>query len=285
MISPLISILMTAYNRQQFIAEAIESVLAATFQDIELIIVDDCSNDDTVAIAKGYAASDSRIRLYLNEKNLGDYPNRNKAVGYAQGKYIIWCDSDDKMLINTIEKTIGLITSFPDTLFGITFEGENKEAFLLDSNSVIRKHFFEKPLLMKGPGGTIINTSFFKKIGGYPEKYGPANDMYFNLKAAGRSSVLMIPFEFIYYRRHEGQEINNKESYLYNAYLYLNDALNELDLPLSKEQLKYLHNKNKRRFVTNLVRFFCKTLSYSKTRMAIRRTNFRIKDFIAAIFQ
>ncbi|MBN8834489.1 MAG: glycosyltransferase family 2 protein [Sphingobacteriales bacterium] len=75
--SPLVSVLMTAYNRQPFIAEAIESVIASTYQNWELIIVDDCSNDDTVSIAKSYLLKDNRIQVFENKKNLGDYPNRN----------------------------------------------------------------------------------------------------------------------------------------------------------------------------------------------------------------
>ncbi len=91
----LVSVLMTAYNRQKYIAAAIESVLASAYSNFELIIVDDHSNDDTVNIARAYAARDNRIRVYVNEKNLGDYPNRNKAASYAKGEFLKYVDSDD----------------------------------------------------------------------------------------------------------------------------------------------------------------------------------------------
>src|SRR5436853_5775843 len=94
---PLVSVLMTAYNREQFIGEAIESVLSSTYKNFELIIVDDCSGDSTVSIAKDYGRKDSRIKVYVNEKNLGDYQNRNKAATYASGKYLKYADSDDKL--------------------------------------------------------------------------------------------------------------------------------------------------------------------------------------------
>ena len=64
---PIVSVLMTAYNRENYIGEAIESVLASTLQDFELIIVDDCSKDKTVDIAKSYEAKDSRIKIYIND--------------------------------------------------------------------------------------------------------------------------------------------------------------------------------------------------------------------------
>ena len=88
---------MTAYNREQYIAEAIESVLASTFQDFELIIVDDCSTDATVTIARKYEQQNIRIKVYVNEVNLGQFKNRNKAVSFANGTYIKFFDSDDIM--------------------------------------------------------------------------------------------------------------------------------------------------------------------------------------------
>lgn len=94
---PIVSVLMTAYNREKFLAEAIESVLASTLANFELIIVDDCSTDSTVAIAQSYASKDARIKVFVNEINLGDYNNRNRAASYANGKYIKYWDSDDIM--------------------------------------------------------------------------------------------------------------------------------------------------------------------------------------------
>src|ERR1700730_17371732 len=92
-----VSLLMTAYNREKYIGQAIESVIASTFQNWELIIVDDGSKDKTVELAREYERSDSRIKVYLNEKNLGDYPNRNQAASYARGKYIKYIDADDSL--------------------------------------------------------------------------------------------------------------------------------------------------------------------------------------------
>jgi len=92
---PLVSILMVTYNHEKFISEFIESILASTYQNWELIIVDDGSIDSTVEIAKSYEEKDKRINVYINETNLGDYPNRNKAASYANGKYLKYLDTDD----------------------------------------------------------------------------------------------------------------------------------------------------------------------------------------------
>ena len=95
MSKPIVTVLTTTYNREAFIAAAIESVLSSFHSDFELIVVDDCSSDNTVGIARKYEKLDKRVKVYVNEKNLGDYVNRNKAAAYASGKYIKYLDSDD----------------------------------------------------------------------------------------------------------------------------------------------------------------------------------------------
>ncbi|MGN6533832.1 MAG: glycosyltransferase family 2 protein [Ginsengibacter sp.] len=251
---PLVSILMTAYNREKFLAEAIESVRAVTYPNWELIIVDDCSRDNTFSVAKRYVALDERIKLFVNEKNLGDYPNRNKAASYASGNYLVFVDSDDWILPDTLVKWVNLVEKHRLS-FGIFVPGMKAEPTILSSKQAITQHFFSQPLLMSGPVATIVARDFFMSINGFPEKYGPANDMYYNLKAASCTRVLLLPFPLGGYRRHEGQEINNSYSYLYNSYRYLRDALTELHLPLNETQVAYLHEKNKRRFATNCIKF------------------------------
>lgn len=281
----LVSILMTAYNREQYIGEAIESVLASTYRNFELIIVDDASTDNTVSIAKSYEIKDSRINVYINDINLGDYPNRNKAAGYARGEWMLYVDSDDKLHTDGIQNCLTVLEKYPYSSFAMRiFAGETDAVFELTSTAAIQTHFFKRGLLSIGPGGTLIRRAFFEEIQKYPVKYGPANDMYFNLKAACNTSVVFIPFDFLFYRRHEGQEINNQYSYLYNNYLYLKDAIRELPLPLNSKQLKWIDNKNKRRFVVNIKNYFFKKNDLGKTLKAIKLAGFSIKDLLQGIF-
>lgn len=281
----LISILMTAYNREQFIAEAIESVLASTYTNFELIIVDDCSEDGTLQVAKNFEAKDKRIRVYSNDMNLGDYGNRNKAASYARGEYIMYVDSDDTIYPGGIERVINTMLRFPDASFGMRLFYQNCDAYEIEGKEAIRGHYFKKPLLTIGPGGTVLKRTFLQDIKGYPERYGPANDMYFNLKAASQSKMALIPFEYMNYRLHEGQQKNNRFSYLYNNYLYLNDALKDLELPLSKKEIIWLKRKNKRRFFVNLFKYYFQGFSFSQIRTAIKKADFTFKDSLQAIFQ
>lgn len=282
---PLVSVLMTVYNREHFIREAIESVLASTYTNFELIISDDRSTDQSVAVAREYEARDTRIRVYQNEKNLGDYPNRNKAANLANGEYIIYVDSDDKINTDGIERCIKAMLAYPDSSFGMYWPFSKQEAFVLTSEEAINQHFFKNPFLTIGPGGTIIRKSFFEKINGYPEKYGPANDMYFNLKAASQTPIVLMPFEFMYYRRHEGQEINNSFGYLYNGYNYVQDAMKELKLPLSDKRKKWVIKKSKRRFLLNLVNYYFTSFNFKKTMEARKKSGYTIRNVFEAIFQ
>ncbi len=95
---PEVSVLTTCYNRAPYIEQTIESVLSQTSQNFEYIIVDDCSTDGSYEIAKSFAEKDRRIQVHQNEKNLGDYPNRNLAASYARGRYLKFIDSDDILI-------------------------------------------------------------------------------------------------------------------------------------------------------------------------------------------
>lgn len=99
-----VSIITPSYNSARFIAETIESVLAQTYQEWEMIIVDDCSTDDSVEIIEKYQSMDSRIRLVRLEINSGPAIARNRAIEEARGRYIAFLDSDDIWFPHKLEK-------------------------------------------------------------------------------------------------------------------------------------------------------------------------------------
>ena len=281
--NPLVSVLMTAYNREQFIGEAIESVLNSSYTNFELIIVDDGSKDSTVKIARQFEVRDNRISVYVNEQNLGQFANRNHAADFAIGEYIMYVDSDDKIFPDGFERLIKVMNASSESSFAM-FSEVGKDIVVLSSVQAIQDHFFKKPFLNCGPGGTILRREFFNEIGRYPIEYGIPGDMFFNLKACCYSPLVLIPFEFMYYRRHGGQEINDSYDYLYNNYKYISDAFKKLPLPITKQQKEWLIKKSKRRFALNIFKFFFKTLDFRKTKNAIKEADFSIADAFAGIF-
>lgn len=92
---PLVSVIMPAYNAENYIKEAIDSVLAQTISDWELLVIDDRSGDHTKEIVLSFAEKDSRIRLLSNEKNMGAAGSRNRGLDLCCGQYVAMLDSDD----------------------------------------------------------------------------------------------------------------------------------------------------------------------------------------------
>ena len=205
--NPLVSVLMTAYNREKYIAEAIESVLASTYQNWELIIVDDCSRDRTVEIARGYEAKDSRIKVYVNEQNLGDYPNRNKAASYAKGKYLKYLDSDDIINPHGLAVMVETMEKFPGVALGLSREIKTDKTIPCSfaSREAYAEHFLGKGLLTIGPSGTIILREAFEEEKGFSgERYVGDTELWMRL--AANHPIVIIQTGLIWWRQHEGQE-------------------------------------------------------------------------------
>lgn len=107
----LVSIITPTYNSQNFITQTIQSVRNQTYQNWEMIIVDDCSSDETVSIVEKIVKQDARIQLLKLEKNSGTGVARNAALAEAKGKYIAFLDSDDLWESMKLEKQINFLTS------------------------------------------------------------------------------------------------------------------------------------------------------------------------------
>ncbi len=91
----MVSVITPSYNSANFLKETIRAILAQTFRDLELIVVDDCSEDTSLEIARQAAAADTRLRVHALNANAGAAACRNKGIELARGRYIAFCDSDD----------------------------------------------------------------------------------------------------------------------------------------------------------------------------------------------
>jgi glycosyltransferase involved in cell wall biosynthesis len=123
MYSPVISVCIAVYNRQKFIQAAIESVLNQTYQNFEVIIIDDGSKDGTVSVIESIA--DSRIKLFKNESNKGVVYTRNRYLELASGEFIAILDSDDLWFPEKLEKQLHFFASHQD--YGICGTTARKE--------------------------------------------------------------------------------------------------------------------------------------------------------------
>lgn len=211
MTAPLVSVVMTAYNRERYIGDAIESVLAQTFDDFELIVVDDGSADATVAIARRYAGLDPRVRVVVNEKNLGDYPNRNYAASLARGRFFKYHDSDDLMYPHCLATMVLALLAEPRAGFAVStgwaWPG-GPCPMLLTPRMCYQREFLGRGLFMAGPSSALFRTDVFRELGGF-EDYGVPSDFVFWMKACARHAALLVSADLFWYREHTDQELRS----------------------------------------------------------------------------
>lgn len=217
----LVSVIMISYNSSKFIREAIESVISQTYTHFELIIVDDNSKDNTWEIVQSY--EDKRIRKYRNEINLGEYPNRNKAIEYATGEYLIFIDADDIIYSHGLEFMMRFANSFPECGMIISRPWDERIILPLKISSE-ELYCFE--YLDRGAIGINFTKVLFKtqamKCGRLFPQRVKLGDLYIQYEIALRFPSLIIPDASTWWRRTRGQA---SEKLLKQYALYLKHEL------------------------------------------------------------
>lgn len=253
----MVSILITAYNRQDFIGQAIQSVLSSSFSDFELIIVDDASTDNTMSVARQFE-TDSRVKLFVNNHNLGQFENRNRAASLASGVYIKYLDSDDMLYPYSLGIMLEAMLKFPDAALGICEKYRDSAEpypFYLSPANSLATHYLKRELLMIGPSGAIFKRSAFNEVGGF-DNYGMPSDNHLALKIASKYPVVMLQRDLFWWRPHEGQvftkNMHNNQNIL-NNYLFNTDILLHHS-PLSVNENRQIIRNQKKIFFMNLLK-------------------------------
>ncbi|MEO8763498.1 MAG: glycosyltransferase family A protein [Ginsengibacter sp.] len=266
---------MTCYNREKYIAEAIESVLASTFTNFELIIVDDGSSDRTISIAKSFESRDSRVSVYKNEINLGDYPNRNKAASYARGKYLKYVDSDDYIYPWALGYMSEIMERFPKAGLGFcSMEPNDKRPFPfeLTPKEAYEYHFLGPGLFRRSPLSAIINKKVFNTVAGF-KPIRMAGDFEMWQRLALYYNTVLMPQGMVWYRKHDAQEVNDFSDFS-NIYEKIKiEYLDSNDCPLDKKLIISIKRKEKMKIMRSILVNTCKW-EVKKLKMGIR--NLRI---------
>lgn len=196
---PLVSVIMSAYNAEKYVEQAIESILNQTYRKFEFIIVDDASTDSTFSILRDFKKKDKRIILIKNKNNLGLYKNLNKALKFVKGKYTIRIDADDWAYPERFQ----LQTELMEAHSNVVVSGSHIEVcdknlntnyirkYHLDDAS-IRKHIFRYSPFASS--ATIWQTKVLK-IERYNEKLPVSSDyeLYFRVGVLGKFMNLNKP--------------------------------------------------------------------------------------------
>ncbi len=184
---PKVSIGMPVYNGEQYIKEALDSLLAQTFTNFELIISDNASNDDTAAICKEYVLKDSRIRYIRQDINIGAVANFEFVLNKAVGKYFMWAASDDKWSLNWIET---LLSEMSAELNLVSFG----EILTIDENSQKMEHLANHRIFDFSGNRLYRRIKYFFQ----PESLGKANVIYglFRLDALKKFHFSTFVFDY-----------------------------------------------------------------------------------------
>lgn len=202
---PKISVLMPVYNAEKYVKEAVKSILDQTFKDFELIVVDDCSKDGSFQIVSDMSKTDSRLKIFRNETNLGVVSTRNRLIELSIGEYIAMLDSDD--------------ISFPERL-------KTQYDFMQKNPDIA----------VCGSGAVIINGSG-RKIGIWKHKTDPEKlkiDMFFHYPFV--TSSLMIRKSSLP-EKHYDPDYPVAEDYELLSRIALDRKLANIDAPLVKYRL------------------------------------------------
>lgn len=219
---PLVSIVIPVYNREYYVSTAIESALSQTYENIEVVVVDNNSTDHTWDVLQQYQNKDKRVRVFQNVENVGPVRNWKRCFDEANGKYIKILWSDDWIDRTFLEKTIGRFTE--DTAFiftGITSvddKGKTINTFTFSDDSLLSSDYIKEVLFYRqqsypvSPGCALfrakdIREAFIENVpnpdGLISSKNGAGNDLLFFLITANKYDLVKVVNEPIsFFRTH-----------------------------------------------------------------------------------
>lgn len=194
---------MAAYNAEKYIKQAISSILNQSFEDFELLIVNDGSTDQTVAAVRSF--DDPRIRLIHNESNQGLVFTRNRVLEEARGEFIAVLDSDDIAVPERLQVQYDFMQRHPDVALcsGHAALIDEKgtatgQRFIVPTDEVNMEVFFGNPFINPA---AMFRTAVLRELGGYRD-YAPAEDFDFFLRVSEKYPVSNLDQLLVYYRVH-----------------------------------------------------------------------------------
>jgi glycosyltransferase involved in cell wall biosynthesis len=211
--APRVSVIMAVFNEDHFLAEAVESVLAQTFTDFELIITDDGSTDATPVLASSYAERDpERVRVIRAEENRGKPFALNRALAVRRGELIAWLDGDDTMLPEKLARQVAALDAHPQAA-GCSHDAEMFQSedghvigrFSRVANGVpLRSGGIElwfDPTYKMLPSATMIRSELCPP-GGFDERLTFTNDWLFDIEVFRHGPCVALDDVLVRYRRH-----------------------------------------------------------------------------------
>jgi len=263
-----ISVCCPNYNHGKYIIDNVEGLLAQTHQDWELIIVDDCSTDNSVDVIKDFAKKDGRIRPIFLNKNVGVVEALNTAIRESQGD-LIYCSAADDFVCNPrfFEYAIeALHNGSAAGFYGMTLAVDDKTmqpvsqmGFAPYSGYIRPKdamHAFLKGLISIPGSSVIIRSKLFKQQGGLIHELGPQSDYYFNHALAALNGIIFRFDTMATFRINRNSYSNSlKDNDFFRNHALVEKKMRELPFPYVVDDglfLKWRHWIIKRRLSNNI---------------------------------
>lgn len=211
----LVSIAMATYNGAKYLEEQLNSIINQTYKHIELVIVDDCSKDETVQIIEAFQVAYPFIQLYQNKVNSGVTKTFEAAIKNCKGFYIAISDQDDVWMKDKIEVLVHEIGNH-DAVYANSLLVDDKGKSLGKSFASImnmKTYYSGAPFLLSNsvPGHSILmKHEFVNKIFPFPEKM--FFDLWIGFCAAGNNGIKFVDKELVHYRQHDFNTIGTRDS-------------------------------------------------------------------------
>ena len=289
MSTPIVSVLVTVFNREEYLVHALQSILSSTQPDFELIVVDDASTDESLAVARQFAKQDDRIRVYENEENLGDYPNRARAASLACGRYLKYVDSDDIIYPHSLAIMVESMERYPDASMALNHslpQDDQPYPWYLSPEKTYSKHFLGRGCLSCGPSGAIIRAESFKAIGGFRSRWGALSDIDLWYRMAAMWPTVLLPPGLVWWRRHEAQEFtreNEDQFYLRRGYELKVDALSQTDCPLPDRDRDLAIKRSRQHFARHLWSLALRQRRPTAALRIFNESDLRVPDLILGL--
>jgi glycosyltransferase involved in cell wall biosynthesis len=204
-----ISVVMSVFNGQSFLAEAVESILGQSFDNFEFVIIDDGSTDQTSEILHRYAARDARIRIHRHD-NMGRTQSLNVGIRIASGKYIARMDADDISLPKRFQEQFSFMEGHPDVgLLGGAFQLISEDGSLLDAiRYPTRDTEIRSAMRVENPichPSAFLRKELVLAVGGYRKPFVESEDYDLWLRISERSQLANLETYVLQYRIHPNQ--------------------------------------------------------------------------------
>lgn len=163
--SPLISVIIPSYNRANLLTKTIKSIQKQSFKNIEILVVDDGSTDNTIRVLKGLKQKDNRIKIIFHKKNKGEAAARNSGIKFSKGNYIAFLDSDDCWIQGKLKEQYLILSKSKKNVIGVV--SGNQTIYKNESESNLHSWHFKKKInqrnLLKYGCGLGLGSNFLMK--------------------------------------------------------------------------------------------------------------------------